>query len=644
MDGPEGEYEIPVTVMEQRGEALYHTLTPPDGEEDGPSAHYEEIDIDEEQLSKNPPPVWESEVGFTPPPLPSRPRPQTWKRSLERNENYSLLSSEEPQENSNPNFQGRPLPVPPENSSQVRKQKTPDQRSSPSPRLERRKPPAIEMSPPVRRSPAAFERSISAEQVHNQGEMMRENRRPASYEPGGSRKPLPPPKPKPGVATGTANQSRYVAGFGFDLKNDPRFAQKLKERKQELYGVTDVVHPDEDFSRPGGDYPQDSYEEVAFTANVEAAEPLPPPRLPPPRNVPERMTLPPRRHNPASQLVDSVAAEGNNSSAYDEPMQQPHSFLVVDYRSEHSHDEDTNPALFMARPPIQPKSPSLRWEIEQESTGEQPQPLARTVRHMAPHPRANYAKAAPVVTKRSASRSPEIPRRGMGERRASDPDLVSPPPFRVPPISNPVPTVRKGSTPTSPPPLPSREVIRPTAQEDMHPRPPLRKKDRERSPLPAIPVEEMGPPVPLRNQSAGRQGHSPPPSYLRPLSTSGHRNGSDELVTPTRSRSSLPPMSEAGMTSNIPRVPPKPAERLQANIIMTTVNHNGDSRPRPRVTRMNSSDKPKPPIAKKPTVIMPKHHRDNPPVENSDRNWQTTRGGSPPVARPRPPAPPPKRW
>ena len=703
MDGPEGDYEVPMTVGEHQVEAVYHTLTPPDGEEDGPSAHYEEMDIDEEELSKNPPPVWESNVGLTPPPPPSRPRPQTWKRSLERNENYSLLSAEE----NNPNFQGRPLPVPRENSSQVRKQKTPDQRSSP--RLERRKPPtvenspptrrspaAFERSPPVRRSPAAFERSTSVGQIQNQGEVVRDTRRPASYESAGSRRPLPPPKPKPFFSPGTANPSRHGVGFGFDLKNDPRFAQKLEERKQELYGVADLPHPDEDFVQPRGDYPQDSYEEIAFTTTVEVSEPHPP-VLPPQRNIPEKMTLPPRRHNTASQLVDSVAGD---SSTYSESVDQPQGYRVVD---EHSRNEDTNPAMFMARPPIQPKSPSLRREIEQELTSERPHPPARAIRHTSPqlHPKFIHAESVPS---RPKSISPEIPRRVIVERSISDPDLASPLPVRAP-VSHPVPRVRRGSTPTSPPPLPSRELIRPVAQGDMHPPPPYQKKDRERSPLPAIPTEEpadspppvprrqrvsgagtspyapqrtpspetterspprgpsptddrhtsivltpssmqdpeMAPPIPRRNQSAGRQGHSPPPSHVRPLSTGAR---SDEPIAPGRSRASFPSMPEPKMTSNAPRIPPKPAERLQADLI--TVNHNGDSRPRPkvhsRVTRANSSDRPKPPVAKKPAALRPKYPKDNPPAENFDRIWQTTGGSPPVVAKPRPPVPPPKRW
>ena len=696
MDVPEGEYETPVTVLERGAESLYHTLTPPDGEEeDLPGGHYEEMDIDDEELSRNPPPVWPS--GTAPPLPPSRPQPRKWKRSLERNENYSLLSSEELQENGNPNFHGRPLPVPPAKGPGVRNQRT----ANLSPIIERRKPPAVEKRRPP---PTAFERSALDSQVHNHE---RETRRPASYEPGGARKPLPPPKPQTSAITGTANQSRPGMGFGFNVKNDPRFTQKLEERRQELYGVTDSRHPDNTFNhqnQPGGDYPQENYEEVAFTTAVES---FPPPRFPQ-RNIPERTTLPPRRQNPGSQLVPSVAAE--YSSVDDKPV-QPRSYLVVDDGNGH---EDTNPALFIARPPVQPKSPSLRWEIEQTLNSEQPQPPARATRNPSPRPHSNFVHSESVPNK-SSSKSPEMPRRVAVGRRASDPSspLAPPLPSRLP-FSGPVPVPRRGSTPTSPPPLPSRELIHPTTQEEMHPPAPLRK----RFPLPAISAEEgppgtppppvprrqrvggggsgpyipqrtptpenertsprgpspneeqfastivvsppthsppirdqeAGPPIPLRSQSAARQGPPHPTPHLRPLSNGSNQNRRDEHFT-SRSGSSPP---EAMRTSDTPQLPPKPSERLQNDM-----NYSVDSRPkiRPRVTKVNGTNntglsqpqdstpvhtKPKPPPPAKPPIAKkpaPKHRRDNPPVDSFDR---TPPG--PPVTRPRPPVPPPKRW
>lgn len=64
--------------------------------------------------------------------------------------------------------------------------------------------------------------------------------------PGERRRPLPPPKPQP-EKKGLATSLRTLGGPGmqmpdlFNLKNDPKFKQKLQEKRQEVYGEGGIV-------------------------------------------------------------------------------------------------------------------------------------------------------------------------------------------------------------------------------------------------------------------------------------------------------------------------------------------------------------------------------------------------------------------
>ncbi len=530
----------PTTIDTSAQEDNYHILVTGDSL-DEPQDYYEELDIDIEAFQRNPAPVWKPTA---PAPPHARSGARRWVRTLERKEEAKLQAPalKPPiRQSLKPNVQSRALPVPSNLSNDTNNLWTHEGNGLTS----------LQAAPYEEHVPTKPD--VSEERTRKPG-------------------PQSPAKPRPG---GSA--------LGFNLKGDPKFQQKLQEKRQELYGAR------EDFQ----DSAQDQYEEVSFTATADSI---------PQALVPsDRLKRPPIRAISPEASGDVVMVENDEGYIDVEPADVT--------QDEYSEVGDRAP------------SPSVDWE-----TSGPPLPPRDEVPNHSPSPRpdslrpSSYRQGSPSFTIDAPSM--------ISLRPGSRGSLPSSPPPPVPSQSK-----RRVSSPVlspPPPPLPSREIVRqsPALPEDTPPSPPQRDRpvspalQRDRPPM-ALPskTSSVSPPLARPFPSLpppSESVDSPPPVPRRHPQHSDKPRGVSHAartsVSSPREMGEGPPVPQRLRGTNI-APPPVSCHRHSAQPTLDQPAH---------VPKERSKSSPQKPRAPPPP---PKPRGRN--TESSDRTNSTPRGPKP---------------
>ncbi len=520
----------------------YHTLMPQgeDDDLDEPQAHYEEMDIDIDELQRNPAPVWKPTAPFPP---PTRPKPKRWIRSLERQEGKkSKLPVLKPpiREPLKPNVQSRPLPTPPNPNGNAESHQEAVSGSTSSKKKSKRgkKGEALPYEEQLRRPLAEPDRS--------------------SGKPSVSRQPGLPPVPKCQPAGEFTPPS--LTELTMNLKGDPKFRQKLQEKKQELYDVVDHRGEFNGQNEP----PQEHYEEIAFTTtigdNQPASQPAP---LPPPQRA--QLKRPPIRPT-REDVADTIILVENELGYVDV---EPSDEAQDNYGTVDSDDQPSSPAVAWESngPPLPPRD---------DIANRLPAPLPTTANHHNRPYRDNRPGSPAARGSRNSSPVPMLP---QGSRKASLPGSPTGP---LLPLKEPPSLLRRTSSPLlspPPPPLPSREIIRPSVVQEASPAPRLPRRDRpvspiqqrSRPPLPLPPPGETTPspslniPIPTILPPRPDSFESPPPVPRRhPQHSDKHRAARDvqRNSVPAHCRSATPPGEHWQEVAR----PPVPQRSREANV------------------------------------------------------------------------------
>ena len=507
----QGMYE---EIITQGG--TYHSIDDGSDSDDdpteGPERHYEDLNLDESALydmNKRPPPLWNPSTNPPPLPTPNRPPnrpPRKWSKSLEKHQSNEIHPVSTP-------------PAPPTKPS----------RRSPSddPEIQTRPLPAIPITRPVSegRVPLRIREALTNQKL------------------GGSihgriKKPMPPP-PKPSKPSKFQSSDNLLShshgsgklrgmGMGINISNDPKFKGKLQERRQEIYGGTN-----ERFLKSQSWHEDTSlvpYEEIEFTGDEDSLVP---------------------RLNPAVRLgldendegyIDCELAEDSTPQEYldfETANRLVNEDIPLSLPKEAKDHADKMRRQFLSKPPLPiPPRDQIRSQKKVSSPKDHPKPPSplkkpdKTVRDQLAG-----TKAPPI--KRSTSIG-EIPSGRMSP----------------------------GCPTTSPPPLPSREVLRTHATPS--PPPPLHCRDNHT--IQFDNEEESPPPVPRRHPQASDKlratspipantnnisFRTPSPDNILPLPprTQSPANLSPSLLV----RNSAPPLPSR--TSNRDALPPPPPNR-----------------------------------------------------------------------------------
>ena len=565
--------------------------------EDGPQAAYEEMEYDEDDMNRNPPPVWK------PPSSPSII--------------YSRVERGKVMDPPHANTKER-SPQPPALRSQcspnpsVRTPQKPVQRPSPSRSEESRK----SASKPLPKS----------RPVRGKG-------------------PPPPTKPKP-----TSPQHRPAdQGAMRNVLSDPGLFNKLQEKRQELYGGV-ATTARSSTSSFGSQDPMENYEEVCFdlaAADASGSDDEEEHSSPAFSRV-SNMTLPPRRHNVGSEVaMMQCLPEQPRAQAYLQ-FQRSRSPSPHDYLEEASN-RDSYSSVNSLSPNVPKKQISLGNDDQPPlppRVGERMRGSPRLQRKQLPtvpdtRSRPVPAKRVQPVLQREKSFSQENLRmcnlanpHNQPPRPASSSLDEPPPPPR---------TLRTHSRSPQPPNLRdlSRPMPLPVAVKPAGPPQPQHRQGRK---LPSVESDsETPPPVPLRHPDASggslvtqsasalealtlqvsqpsRSVSVPVDDFSPPVPSRGARR-KDERVS--QSASSLlrsqgtptPPSAETRAEIRPkPRPSVKPSNAGEGNTQQLAPTPSGNvsnghvhrapiSRPRPPVsTKPPTSAKPRPLVSPKPPV------------------------------------------
>lgn len=417
-------YEVPWDMLHQRSRGDQDCM-----EEDLPADTYESVGaLDVEEMNKNPPPIWRRDGGAPmSPPLHS---PGTKRWTLERNKTSN------PSQSQDDLLKSYPAQLPtckPRDKDLLIKRPLP-----PEPKTSQKNLDSIKTKNTTdKREESGF---VGRYDRDDRGSQRR------------AQKPLPPPvKSKP---TATAHAVPGV-GMGFNLRNDPKFSQKLQERK-EIHSGTDAVSAKRGPVTEGEeeDVPQERYEEIMFTASEETESSNSRVRKSAKKRTAKLPTPPP------VMMVENEEGYVDARQAQDYLMFESSS----DQRRSHSPVNLPWEQLAPGKPPLQPRTASMMRESSSHDT--------HNGEGLAEPPTSN-----PPLPPRGTTSKPKL-KKPLPSPSGSVTKKHSPNP------SHPVPTAakrhtvarassqspepvasmkRRDSSPNTPPPLPSRDPIRPAA-------------------------------------------------------------------------------------------------------------------------------------------------------------------------------------
>ena len=641
-DQPEDEYIVPQVIVNEDNYHILSPTRPEDAGEDTPQPYYEDLDFGEndDAFRQNPPPPKKSH----PPPLPTRPRPRHWTRSFG--------SSDEEPVSSVPTGRGQ---QPGPESGKMRKG---NQRMSHEPNAPRTnlKPPAHKHHP--QRQPMDYETSVSAKQQMTPPLTRKMDYDGSSKMPSGGKQGPPPVKPKPSI---------FQGGVGFNLKNDPKFSQKLQERREEIYGGTDRVRFTSDSDEP--DPPLDEYEEVLFTASAE------------------EQAVPKLVENDEGYIDVQMPDQPDDYYTERSPSPLFSTGPLLPPRQKHDTKHSSNPSLHQQhvevpapasknRPALRPPIGTERPGFSDRSCSVSPEPVstfpAKETRRIS-LPNSPTSPIHPIPISRSFRKSPASPPAPPLPSRELI--LPHPAPRRERP---PHPTLEENAPSgrgRPPMPLPQQDNMRREVPER---EPPTVPSGRRRPPLPVPPVKQ--PPLPKRDKPLPpslqeETRDSPPPIPRRhPQHSDRHRVASQQGI-PRRSPAPeienpfpLPPraVSPIGDQLTIPQssssdsAPPVPDRALQPlkshHLRPSSYSWRSDTE-EPRLELVRSRSSPPPPsIVQRKPHPPPRPESGRPAVRNVDASSPVD---SPPRHKPKPPPkpkptllpkpnvaprPPPKGW
>lgn len=360
--------------------------------------------------------------------------------------------------------------------------------------------------------------------------------------------------------------------LGFNLKNDPKFGKKLQEKREELYGASEAVqHSREGNQAPSND---ENYDEIGFVGeDPQAASKLP-------------------------------VVMQENHEGYIDVMRPDHYSLQFD-------PDDPPPQLL-------PKTKTLMKEIDRDVHHNRLPNSQKHSKGTSP-PAKQIEPFTHSRSVRSTSRESHSHRsnasRGPVKQRSMSPEMWR--------------TSEQSLSPTTPPPLPSREVITtaPVINETAsgrwdRPPPPVLSvpgsdEDRGEPPPPPLPRRNLDKSRSVNSSSSSLRSPSPdnslplPPRMLTPVDDSGclipvSRTSPtlsyDGPPVPSRLRRTPEPEEEEG------DVPPTPPAR--------SISHDGSSAVSQRdFSRFNSTPAP-PPTQPKPKAkrVVPTPPKPKPKV------------------------------
>ena len=631
-------YEVPWDMLhKQRKENDWRE----EEEEDLAGGWYESVGADDlEEMNKNPPPIWRSsqDIRSSPPPLPSS-------RGMEKShlsQSLDLLKS---------TLHPGPLP---------NKSAKPSERKNYEPKL-----------PMFNRVKKSFHslrpKAEIPEDSQDSGSVSRSPQRhshPVS-------KPLPPVKPKPSKLLPGA------AEVGACLKHDPKFNQKLQERKQEVYGGADIrisygsPTNEEDVIK---DVPQGNYEEITFSSK-ESPSCLHPQR--PVKNVEDPPTVAMIENEEgyidAQQAQDYLSFE---SSADRQRSRSPVDLNQLLAEPPISPRNDT------PSPPLPPRGPTSRPKLKKPLPRGQP-----TRKHSPPLtspppplPSRNLINPA-AQTQVKSDDNPPVPRRQLKQAAVEedeDEDTPPPVPRRHPqasgkhtPENKKTQGLKRVLSPEdidkNPLPLPPRKYS--PIEDDSSPSlsPPVPPPRASLSPVP----HEDAPPVPHRlmtqptRQDHSHNSSSPPPVPTRRVSADSamESHGLPAPEQPTkaphnafiaRSKSFEPEIGSHHQTPKKPPCPPpkpSPKPSRDSDIFETVtfgptpttghINNTDDAHSHPKPNRQlnghTTKSKPPPPtVPKKPPAVVPRNNRinRNSPCSSPDHAYSAAPGK--PIIKPKP--------
>ena len=436
-------------------------------------------------------------------------------------------------------------------------------------------------------------------------------------------KPLPPPvKSKP---TTTAHAVPGAGmGMGFNIRNDPKFSQKLQERKQ-IHGGTDAVKVRHNPVTGGEeeDVPQEGYEEILFTASEEFESP----NTHVHKSAAKRTAKSVARRTPPSPVMmveneegyvdarqaqdyltfESSAEQRRSRSPMNweqllpgKPSLQPRTASMM--RERDSHDTQNGEEPPTTDPPLPPRGPTSMPKLK-KPLPTPPGPLKRERSTHPSHPRPTSTKVHTVA--RVSSQSPE-PVASM-KRRDSTPTSPPPLPSRDP-ITVPNPSVPKrypasrnkytqSQSADSPPPKPDSGIFEvltfgslpadQTNTDSTQPQTSLHRRVSTRE------HEESPPPIPRRHPMASGK-HTPDITSVTTTKSISQQSPSPDNVD--KNPLPLPPRGysplEDGRPSSIsPPVPPRdPTVPQRLSTQSRHVTDDGSSRPLPPVPSRSASD------------------------------------------------------
>ena len=598
-------------------------------EEDLAGGWYESVGVDDlEEMNRNPPPIWRSnqDVRASPPPLPrSNPLPLKSTKPSER-KNYELKV---PKFNMlNKSFHSlRPKAETPEDGQD---------------------------SGSVSSSPQRHSHPVT--------------------------KPFPPVKPKaPKLLPGAAE-------VGANLKNDPKFNRKLQERKQEVYGSSEIRVSYGSPASEEEDVPLGKYEEITFSSKEPSSS------VHPKRPVTKDPPLVTMIENEEGYID---ARQAQDYLAFESSTDRQRSRSPVDL-GQLLAEPPILPRDNTSSPPLPPRGPLSKPKLKKPLPKGQPKkehspPLISP----PPLPSRNLINPAAHIRVKSGD-NPPIPRRQQKqvavEEDDEDEDTPPPVPRRHPQASGKhTPENKKIHSPKrvlspenidkNPLPLPPRRYS--LVDEDDSPpslSPPVPPPRASVSPVPC----EDAPPIPQRSMTQlkrritdhSHKSTSPPPIPTRRVSADSGLPESSTAVEsqglaapqqpPTaprnaffaRSKSSDPEIGSHQQNPKKPPCPPpkpfpKPSRDSSADIFETVtfgatspVGHNTandvHSHQKPNRQSNGHNHKPKPPLptpSKKPPAVVPRNNRIN---KNSSASSPDHAGLGKPIIKPKPPPPHPK--
>lgn len=633
-------YEVPWDLLhKQRMENDWQE----EEEEDLAGGWYESVGADDlEEMNKNPPPIWRSsqDIRSSPPPLPSS-------RGMEK----SHLSQSLDFLKSTPH----PGPLP----------------NKPT-KLSERKNYEPKMPPMLNRLKKSFHSlRPKAEIPEDSQDSGSESRSPQRHSHPVS-KPLPPVKPKAKLLPGAAE-------VGAILKHDPKFNQKLQERKQEVYGGADIrisygspTNEEED----NEDVPQGKYEEITFSSK-ESPSCLRPQR--PVTNV--EGPLPVAMFENEEGYIDAQQAQDYLS--FESSADRQRSRSPVDL-NQLLAEPPISPRDNTPSPPLPPRGPVSIPKLKKPLPRGQPKrnhspPLTSPP---PPLPSRNLINPAAQTQVKSGD-IPPVPRRQLKQAVAEedeDEDTPPPVPRRHPqasgkhtPENKKTQGLKRVLSPENidknPLPLPPRRYS--PVEDDSSPllSPPVPPPRASLSPVP----HEDAPPVPQRLMTQptrrvadhSRTSSSPPPIPTRRVSADSAMESqglpaAEQLTKASRNAfiaRSKSSDSEIGSHQQNPKKPPCPPpkpspkpsrdsdifETVTFGTTPTTghINNTDDlhSHPKPNRQLNGHAHKSKPPlptVPKKPPAVVPRNNRinRNSPSRSPDHAYSAAPGK--PIIKPKP--------